>query len=131
MVPILLHLLLEGHPLKHILLVEDDASVLRALRTLLEEAGHAVDSADSFPAAAELLRRESFDCLITDLDLPGGGTGFDLVRRARAYRPELPSILVTGYGCTEVRRQARELPLAGYLEKPFDPEALLSLLSAP
>ncbi|MEE9180593.1 MAG: response regulator, partial [Vicinamibacteria bacterium] len=65
-----------------------------------------------------------FDLLITDLDLPGG-TGLDLVRQAKAL---CPSILVTAYGCSEVRRQAQELEVAGYFEKPYDPGALMTLV---
>jgi DNA-binding NtrC family response regulator len=80
-----------------------------------------------FARAQELMERELFDTLITDLDLPGG-TGLDLLLKARQFLPGIRSILMTGYGCSAVRKQALELGLAAYLEKPFDPEDLLSAL---
>ena len=108
--------------MKRILLVEDNRRIREGLSTLIETAGYA--GAVDFDAAAKLLRSEPFDLLITDLDLPGG-TGLDLVRQARAL---CPSILVTAYGCSEVRRQAQELEVAGYFEKPYDPGALMTLV---
>jgi len=110
---------------KQILVVEDDRSVRHVMRLFLEEAGFHVEEAEDFRKARDLLREHEFDLLITDLDLPGGN-GLDLVRQARSFRPSLLSILVTGYGCSEVRRQAAEISLI-YLEKPFDPDELLDL----
>ncbi len=48
--------------------------------------------------------------------------------QARMLRPGMRSILMTGYGCSAVRKQAAELGLSAYLEKPFDPEELLKAL---
>ncbi len=110
--------------MKRILIVEDNRHIREGLLTLIETAGYRCAGAVDFEAAAELLRKEPFDLLITDLDLPGG-TGLDLVRQAKAL---CPSILVTAYGCSEVRRQAQELDVAGYFEKPYDPAALMTLV---
>jgi DNA-binding NtrC family response regulator len=115
---------------KRILLVDDEPSVLRALGAFLEDEGYQVMEASDFKDATTLLVGGEFDVLITDLDLPGGN-GLDLVRRARSLLPRLLPILVTGYGCSEVRRQAAELPLLAYLEKPINPDALLDLIQAP
>ncbi len=110
--------------MKRILIVEDNRRIREGLLTLIETAGYQCAGAVDFAAAAELLRSEPFDLLITDLDLPGG-TGLDLVRQAKAL---CPSILVTAYGCSEVRRQAQELEVAGYFEKPYDPAVLILLV---
>lgn len=110
--------------MKRILIVEDDRRIREGLLKLIETAGYQCAGAIDFDAAAEMLRNEPFDLLITDLDLPGG-TGLDLVRQARTI---CPSILVTAYGCSEVRRQAQELEVAGYFEKPCDPAALILLV---
>ena len=110
--------------MKRILIVEDNRRIREGLLTFIETAGYQCAGAVDFDAAAELLRSEPFDLLITDLDLPGG-TGLDLVRLAKAL---CPSILVTAYGCSEVRRQAQELEVAGYFEKPYDPGALMTLV---
>lgn len=115
--------------MKRILIVEDDRQNREGLQTLVANAGFKVTSAADYDRAAALLSTDRFDLLITDLDLPGG-TGLDLVRRARAFCPQIVTILVTAFGCSEVRKQAEELDLAGYFEKPFDPDALMELVKS-
>jgi two-component system, NtrC family, response regulator AtoC len=111
-----------GH---HILIVEDDLRIREGLQTLVESAGFKTTAASDYSRAAELLKSEDFDLLITDLDLPDG-TGLDLVLLARAFLPGIATILVTAFGCSEIRKQADELKLAGYFEKPYDPAALMN-----
>lgn len=113
--------------MKRVLVVDDNRAVRAALAVFLEEEGFEVRVAGDFEGATEALSERDYDVLITDLDLPGGN-GIDLVRRAKAFRPNLHSILVTGYGCSAIRRQAAELFLLGYLEKPVDAELLLALV---
>jgi FixJ family two-component response regulator len=75
--------------------VDDDTRVLESLEDLLESAGHTVHL---FRSAQALLDDEAFgkiDCLISDIGMPTID-GFDLERLARAARPELPVILITG-----------------------------------
>ena len=110
-----------------VLVVEDNAAIRSSLSILLEREGFDVIAVAEFRKAIELIKRELFDTLITDLDLPGG-TGLDLLVLARAMRPRMRSILMTGYGRSAVRKQALEMGLSGYFEKPFDPEELLRAL---
>src|SRR6202008_77366 len=75
--------------------VDDDSRGLESLEDLLESAGHTVHL---FRSAQALLEHEAFgtiDCLISDIGMPAID-GFDLERLARAARPELPVILITG-----------------------------------
>ena len=53
----------------------------------------------------ELIEDELFDTLVTDLDLPGG-TGLDLVLTAIKLRPQMRSVLMTGYSCSAIRKRA-------------------------
>jgi DNA-binding NtrC family response regulator len=112
-----------------VLVVEDNPAIRSSLTLLPEAEGCDVVAVAEFARAQELIEKELFDTLITDLDLPGG-TGLDLLMTARQVRPRMRSILMTGYGCSAVRKQASELSLLAYLEKPFDPAELLSALSA-
>lgn len=76
--------------------VDDDHSVLRSLESLLESADYAVHlftSATALLANSNLLQ---IDCLISDIDMPAV-SGFELLRLVQARRPELPTILITGY----------------------------------
>lgn len=110
-----------------ILIVEDDPATLSGLKLFLEGAGYLVVVAAGFSQADHLLQDEAFDLMITDLDLPGG-TGLQLIRGASKRHPSMKSILMTAYGCATIRQQARDLDLYGYFEKPFSPEAMLTLV---
>ena len=110
-----------------ILVVEDNPAVRYSLTLMLEREGFDVVAVAEFRRATELIEAELFDALITDLDLPGG-TGLDLLERARLLRPRMLSFLMTGYGCSAIRKQVRDLGVTGYFEKPFDPEELLRAL---
>jgi FixJ family two-component response regulator len=75
--------------------IDDDTRVLESLENLLESAGHAVCL---FTSAQAFLEDEAFakvDCVISDIGMPAID-GFELERLARAARPELPVILITG-----------------------------------
>lgn len=113
--------------LKRVLVVEDNLALRSSLAALLEHAGFDVVAVAELKRALELVERELFDALITDLDLPDG-TGLELLASARRHRPALRSVLMTGYSCTAIRKQAGEYPLLAYLEKPFDPNELLEVL---
>ncbi len=113
-----------------VLVVEDNAAIRASLALLLEREGFDVVAVDEFARAQELIERERFDTLITDLDLPDG-TGLDLLVTARQFWPRMRKILMTGYGCSAVRKRASELGLSAYLEKPFDTDELLSALALP
>ena len=75
--------------------IDDDERVLESLENLLESAGHTVCL---FTSAQTFLQDEAFakvDCVISDIGMPAID-GFELERLARAARPELPVILITG-----------------------------------
>ena len=82
----------------HILLVDDDPEVLELTSELLALDNHTVACADSAEAALALLAaNHNFDALVTDHSMPAI-TGETLVTRARALHPNLPCLLMTGYG---------------------------------
>src|SRR6478672_10607926 len=75
--------------------IDDDERVLESLENLLESAGHTVRL---FTSAQAFLKDEAFakvDCVISDIGMPAID-GFELERLARAARPELAVILITG-----------------------------------
>jgi two-component system response regulator FlrC len=113
-----------------VLVVEDNAAIRASLALFLEHEGFDVVAVEEFDRAQQLIESERFDTLITDLDLPGG-TGLDLLALARRFRPRMRSILMTGYGCSAVRKRVTEMGLSAYLEKPFEPKDLLSALAVP
>jgi response regulator RpfG family c-di-GMP phosphodiesterase len=102
-----------------ILVVEDEAGMRLLLETLLEAEGHKVEVADSGEAALELLRARDYQLLVTDLRMPGLD-GMELIRQARAWHPELPVIMVTGYATVDNAVLALRRGVNDYLTKPFD-----------
>jgi FixJ family two-component response regulator len=109
-------------------IVDDDPRLLESLADLLESAGHEVRS---FPAAKLLLEHHhlsEIDCLITDIGM-AEIDGFELQRLAKAARPELPVILITGRH--EIADQQRALAQGEhrFFRKPFDGQALLAAIS--
>lgn len=103
-----------------VLLVEDDAEVRETTDMLLREDGCFVTTAiDAAAAIAWLDSGEPFDLLLTDVVLPGGLSGLDVVESAAALRPGLPALLASGYAAP-AQDLGRPLP-AGVilLRKPY------------
>lgn len=108
--------------------VDDDEGILRSLEYLLESADYAVRL---FRSGTDLLDGgdlDEIDCLISDIDMPAMD-GFELLRLVHAARPELPTIVITGYPDTLKRLP----PLGGsnprFFTKPFEGPELLSAVS--
>ncbi len=81
-----------------ILCVDDDGIVLAVTSDLLRALGHEVIEASSGQDAAQTIADPSIDVLITDIHMPGGPGGVELVDYARRIRPGLPVIFFTGMG---------------------------------
>ena len=111
-----------------ILVVDDEEGVRSFLAEALADEGHAVTEAADGDAAAEWLRREAFDLMITDLRMPGLD-GLELVRIARTKRPEMRVIVLTAHGTLDSAAEVRQAG-ALYLEKPLESPAMLRRLAA-
>jgi hypothetical protein len=110
------------------LIVDDDLSVRETLADLLELEGYApLQAGDAVEALMILRANAGVDVLVTDLTMPGAD-GISLIRRARAFRADLPAILLTGYA-EEVTSVAM---IAGgnfhVLRKPVESERLIEQL---
>ncbi len=110
--------------MKRTVLVVDDEQNMRALmRMILEDAGHAVLTADSAEAALAHLQDPNLDVILSDLKMPGmGGEAF--VAHCHRERPEVPVIVVTAYGSIRSAIECIHAGAADYLTKPFEPEEL-------
>jgi PAS domain S-box-containing protein len=102
-----------------ILVIDDEEFVRETLAELLADLDHKVVTADSGRVAAEKIAEQNFDVVFTDLAMPEMD-GWETARALRALRPDLPVVLVTGYGAT-TQPPSGELDLvAGIIGKPFD-----------
>ena len=112
-----------------ILVVDDEEGVRSFLAEALEDDGHAVSSAEDGRAAAERLACDRFDLLITDLCMPRMD-GLELVRLARAERPEMRVIVLTAHATVESAVEVMRLGAFDFLEKPIESPARLRELAA-
>lgn len=111
-----------------IAVVDDDRSVLEALEDLLQSAGYRVRLFGSATALLESGSLADIDCLVSDIDLPRVD-GFELLRLAKAARPELPVILLTGHADMTKRPEPAGARYFRLFKKPFDAQELLTAIS--
>ena len=107
--------------------VEDDASMLRALGRLLRTAGFTVRAFVSAEDFLQVAHGPMPDCLVLDVQL-GGISGFDLHERLRARGAQVPTIFITAHDEPGTREQARRAGAIGFLRKPFDDQALITVI---
>jgi len=109
---------------EHILLVDDEENLVAVFEKILEKQGYQICSVYTAEDALKELEAKSFDLVITDLKLPGM-TGLDLVKRGKAIHPELPFIMLTGFGTVPSAVEAMKQGAHDYLVKPIDKEELV------
>jgi CheY-like chemotaxis protein len=106
---------------RRVLIVDDDESLARLLRTILRTAGLDVTIASSGEEALRLTAEESFDVILLDLRMPGMD-GRSVYRELRVRGIQTPVLIASAYGALTAQR---ELGAQGAIEKPFDPERLI------
>jgi FixJ family two-component response regulator len=110
-------------------IVDDDRSVRRALRRLVQAAGYSVET---FASGLEFLdSRPSgrIACLVLDVHLDGM-SGFDVHARLVAAGAVIPTIFITAHDDAPTRERVRHASAAAYLPKPFDKRALLDAIAS-
>lgn len=115
-----------------ILIADDQADVLEALRLLLRREGYLVETVSSPAAVLDALRLRSFDTLLIDLnyarDTTSGREGIELLSRVQALDNALPTVVMTGWASIEVAVEAMRHGAREFIQKPWDNEQLLALL---
>lgn len=108
-----------------ILIVDDEAENRTSLRAILEREGWPCSEAAGASEALTLLRQDmSIKLLITDLKMPGGMNGLELLQSARLVRPEVQRLLVTAFGTIEDTVSAMKAGAFDVLPKPLKVKAL-------
>jgi len=112
-----------------ILVVEDDASLARALSKLLSAEGYATDNVGTGELALEVARTEPYGAVILDIGLPDI-SGLEVLRRLRRESGALPVLLLTARDAISDRVQGLDEGADDYLSKPFASSELLARLRA-
>ena len=102
-----------------ILVVDDEAIIVKALVKYLTQEGYEVDSAGDGAEAIEKFKNGHFDLLVTDLKMPTMD-GIDLIREIRALSPTTACIVMTGYGSIANAVEAMKAGAFHYVTKPFE-----------
>jgi DNA-binding response OmpR family regulator len=119
----------DGKPV--ILCVDDDDDVLDALKTIVESAGYAFAGASSAEAGLAACEELEPDLIIADLMMEEVDAGTAMVRELKARGRSAPVFMLSSVGdsLSQVTDYS-DLGLAGVLQKPLDPDNLLSILAA-
>jgi two-component system, NtrC family, response regulator GlrR len=112
----------------HLLVVDDDADMLRLLTMRLTAAGYRVTAVTSAEAALTQLHIERPQLVLSDVRLPGRD-GLALFDDIRQQHPSLPVILLTAHGTIPDAVEATERGVFTYLTKPFDGKSLLDKIA--
>jgi ActR/RegA family two-component response regulator len=111
-----------------ILLVDDNATVLRSMQDLLELHDFEVVAAGGVGEALQEIVRQHFDVLVTDLHMPDPGDGFAVVTAMRHAQPEALTLVVSGFPDVKGAMAAILLQADEVLVKPLDAEQLAELI---
>lgn len=110
-----------------VLLADDDSSVRRVLQYKLQRKGFDVTVAEDGERALELMQRETFDLLLSDIRMPKVD-GLELLDRAKNIQPNLKVILITAHATVAQAVQAVKLGAFDYITKPFEDEELFVVI---
>lgn len=112
-----------------LLLVDDDASLLKLLAIRLEAEGYAVHTAASAEEALQSLRNHPVELVLTDLRMEGA-SGLELFEQVRHFYPGLPVIIMSAQGTIPEAVSATQMGVFEFLTKPVDKALLLSTIRA-
>ncbi|MBI4972829.1 MAG: response regulator [Candidatus Omnitrophica bacterium] len=110
-------------PAKRILLVDDDALILRSLAKFLASHGYQVETAQSGEEALKNAQETSFDLMITDVRMPQMN-GIETLKAMRKLqtnfnRPDIPEMIITGFADSQAQKELQDLGINDFIYKPF------------
>ena len=107
-----------------ILVVDDDAIVIKSCRRILEAEGFEVTSVPSADEALEKIKYYEFDLLLMDVKMPKHD-GIFLMREIKKNWPDIPIIVMSGYPTPETIADVLKLGATQFIPKPFRPDELV------
>jgi DNA-binding NtrC family response regulator len=110
----------------HILVVDDERNIRNNLGMVLEAEGYKVDTVSNGDDALRRVKEGHYDIVFVDIQMPKMD-GLELLRYLRGLRPKMPVVMLTAYGTVSRAVEAMKLGAVDFIEKPFDPKAVLLL----
>jgi len=108
----------------HLLVVDDEPSILTTLQKALSLEGYGVDVAGGIKVAEDKLKKRTYDLCLFDVMLPDGD-GVELLSRMRAAKTDTPVIMMSGHATIDTAVRAVKVGALNFLEKPLNTDALL------
>jgi DNA-binding NtrC family response regulator len=109
--------------MQEILIVEDDPKLREGLRILLEKKGYSPKIAEDGVKAINMIKKQKFDLVITDLVMPGAD-GMEVLRSVKKYSPLTKVIIITAFGTVDSAVRAMKMGASDYILKPFKVEEI-------
>ena len=110
-----------------ILVVDDNPDLAQLVAALLEDSGMSARRVSSGREALQALEESYFDLVLSDVKMPGMD-GLELLERTRSDYPEIPVVLLTGFGTIEMAVEAMRAGAASFVVKPYKEELLVQTL---
>ncbi len=101
-----------------ILVTDDEESIREFLDIMLRKEGYEVTCVEDGKQAADILKKKTFDMVISDLQMPNM-TGIELLKHVRETYPDLIFMMITAFGTTESAVEAMKMGAYDYITKPF------------
>ncbi len=117
------------HQIKHLLVIEDDLSILTGLEDNLSMEGYEVSTAANGIDGMSLIIEKNFDLLILDIMLPGMN-GFEICKKVKKEKPLLPIIMLTARSSEMDKIAGLDYGADDYMSKPFSIAELLARIRA-
>ncbi len=105
-------------------IVDDEASVLKGLKRLLDASNFTTETYDSAEAFLARGNLDDVSCIVLDVNMPKM-SGIELRRRLKAMGSTIPVIFITALGSAAIQKEATDLGCAGFLHKPFSGHELI------
>jgi YesN/AraC family two-component response regulator len=111
-----------------VLFVDDEPGIRATLPAILDMHGFECTTASNVPAALDLINKQKFDVLLSDLNIGEPGDGFTVVSAMRRVQPKAVTIIITGFPAFETALEAIRSQVDDYIVKPTDAQRLVSTI---
>jgi DNA-binding NtrC family response regulator len=108
---------------ERILIIDDELGIREMFKRLLKDSGYDLHLAKDGSEGVEMIRKDNFDLIISDLKMPKID-GIGVLKSAKEYNPDIPVIMITAYATVETAVEAIKIGAYDYITKPFDPDSI-------
>ena len=113
-----------GAAKKRIIAADDDPTIVGMLEKFLKTEGYGFEPATSADDALDKVRKNQPDLLLLDVNMPPGATGIEVIKKLKEEKLDVPTIVFTAAGTSQMAIEAIQLGAYDYIAKPFDLDEL-------